>query len=127
MLICTPVVVYRLILRVMMMMNKMFQDMDGEDLKECRSLNIMLFNYTSVMVYSLLFFMRVDYVKNIALMLGFAPKPIVFNGYGQIKRSYEQTVTMGFKMRSEQELRKMRIDWDVKSSSLHLSLALLDI
>ena len=51
----------------------------------------------------------------------------VFNGYGQIKQSYEQTVTMGFKMQSEQGLRKMRIDWDVKSSSLRPSLALLDI
>ena len=98
-----------------------------EVLKEFHCLNIMLFNYTSMMVYSLLFFMQVDYVKNIVLMLGFALNPIVFNGYGQIKQSYEQTVTMGFKMQSEQGLRKMHIDWDVKSSSLRPSLALLDI
>src|SRR5437773_430211 len=100
--------------RRMIVMRKMLQDMDGEVLKEFHCLNIMLFNYTSVMVYSLLFFMQVDYVKNIVLMLGFALNPIVFNGYGQIKQSYEQTITMGFKMRSERGLRKMRIDWDVK-------------
>src|SRR5437667_5098742 len=58
-----------------------------EVLKEFHCLNIMLFNYTSVMVYSLLFFMHVDYVKNIVLMLGFALNPIVFNEYGQIKQS----------------------------------------
>src|SRR5438046_9738709 len=65
----------------------MFQDMDGEVLKVFHCLNIMLFNYTSVMVYSLLFFMQVDYVKNIVLMLGFALNPIVFNGYGKSSKA----------------------------------------
>src|SRR5437773_12217328 len=83
--------------RRMIVMCKMLQDMDREVLKEFHCLNIMLFNYTSMMVYSLLFFMQVDYVKNIVLMLGFVLNPIVFNGYGQIKQSYKQTVTMGFK------------------------------
>ena len=88
----------------------MLQDMDEEDLKECHSLNIMLFNYRSVMIYFLLFSMQVGYVKNIALMLGFVLNPIVFNEYEHINQSYGLNVTMTFKMQLEQMLRKMRRD-----------------
>src|SRR5438046_10413826 len=102
MLMCTPVAVNRLIRRARMMRNKMRRDMDEEVQKEFHCLNITLFNYTSMMVYSLHFFMQVDYVKNIALMLGFVPNPIAFNGYGQIKQSCELTVTLGFQIESEQ-------------------------
>ena len=76
----------------------MLQDMDEEDLKECHSLNIMLFNYRSAMIYSLLFSTQVDYIKNNALMLGFVLNPIVFIGYEHIKQIYELNATMNFKM-----------------------------
>jgi hypothetical protein len=101
--------------------------MDEEDLKEYHSLNIMLFNCRIVMVYSLLFSMQVDYVKNTVSMPGFVLNPIVFNGYEQINQSYGLNVIMDFMMQLERELRKMHRDWDVKSSSLHPSLARLDI
>jgi len=101
--------------------------MDEEDLKECHNPNIMLFNYRSVMVYSLLFSTQVDYVKNTALMLGSVLNPIVFNGYEHINQSYGLNATMDFKIQLEQGLRKTHRDWGVKSFSLHLSLALLDI
>src|SRR5437762_1378116 len=101
--------------------------MDGEDLQECHSLNTMLLNCRSVVVYSLLFSMQVDYVKNTALMLGSVLNPIVFNGYEHINQSYGLNATMDFKIQLEQGLRKMHRDWGVKSFSLHLSPALLDI
>ena len=111
----------------MIMMCKMLQDMDEEDLKECHSLNIILFNCRIVMIYSLLFFMQSDYVKNIISTLEFVLNSIVFNEYEQINQYYELNVIMNFKMQLEQGLRKMHRDWAVKSSFLHPSPALLDI
>ena len=75
--------------------------MEEEDLKECHSPNNILFNYKSVMIYSLLFSMPIDYVKNSVLMLGSMLNPIVFNEYERIKHNYELNITMDFKMQLE--------------------------
>ena len=101
--------------------------MDEEDPRGFHSLNIMLFNCKSVMGYSLLFFMPVDYVKNTVLMLGSVLKLIASILHVLIKLNYVPIVTMDFKMQLEQGLRKMHRDWGVKSFSLHPSLVLLDI
>src|SRR6266496_6167661 len=114
--IYTPVVEHMLILRVMMIC-MMLKDMDGEDPRGFRNLNIMLLNCTSVVGYSLLFFTQVDYVKNTVLMLGFVLNPIIFNGYRHINQSYGLNATMDCKMQLEQGLRKMHRDWGIKSSS----------
>src|SRR5947207_6268736 len=130
MLIYMPVVEHALIPNprmIMIMICKILQDMDEEDLKEYHSLNTMLFNYRSVMVYSLLFSTQVDYVKYTVLMLGFVLNPIVFNGYEQINQCWGLNAIMDFEMQLEQGLRKMYKDWDVKSSSLHPCPVLLDI
>src|SRR6266496_2193195 len=128
MTIYTPVVEHALIPNPRMMtICRMLQDMDEEVLKECHSPNITLFNCRIVVVYSLLFSMQGDYVKNTVSTLGFVLNPIVFNGYEQINQCYGLNVTMDFKMQLEQGLWKMHRDWGVKSSSLHPSLALLDI
>src|SRR5947207_14763338 len=93
------IVVYTLIsnLRIIMMC-KMLQNMNEEDLKECHSLNIILFNYRNMMIYSLLFFMQIDYAKNIVSMLVFVLNSIIFNEYERIKQSYDLNVIMNFKM-----------------------------
>ena len=62
--------------------------MDEEDPKEYHSLNITLFNCRIAVMYSLLFSMQVDYVKNTVSMPGFVLNPIVFNGYELISRCY---------------------------------------
>src|SRR5579859_1926949 len=78
---------------------KTLRGMDGEDLRECHNLNIMLSNCRTVTVCSPLFSTRVGCVKNTASMVGFVLNPIVFNGHGLINQSYAQNVTMGFRMR----------------------------
>src|SRR5205814_735696 len=118
-------VIHTLILRVMMMW-KMLRDMDGEDLQECHSLNTMLMNCRSVVVYSLLSFMLVDYVKSSVLMLGSVLKLIVSILHVLIKLNYVLIATMDFKMQLEQGLRMIPRDWAVESFSLHPSLAPLD-
>ena len=120
-----PVVVHILILRVMMMW-KMLRDMDGEDLQECHSLNTMLSNCRNMVVYSLLSFMPVDYVKSSVLMLGSVLKLIVSSLHVLIKLNYVLIATMDFKMQLEQGLRMIPRDWAVESFSLHPSLAPLD-
>src|SRR5947207_810263 len=128
MTIYMPIVEHALIPNSRMMtICRMLQDMNEEILKECHNPNIMLFNCRIVMMYSLLFSMQGDYVKNIVSTLGFVLNPIVFNEYEQINQCYELNVIMNFKMQLEQGLRKMHRDWGVKSFSLHSSLALLDI
>ena len=62
--------------------------MDGEDLQECHSLNTMLMNYRSVVVYSLLSFTPVDYVKSSVLMLRSVLKLIVSILHALIKLNY---------------------------------------
>src|SRR5947207_11547280 len=111
MTIYTPIVEYALILNSRMMtICRMLQDMNEEVLKECHSLNIMLFNCRIVMMYSLLFFMQGDYVKNIMSTLEFVLNSIVFNEYEQINQCYGLNVIMNFKMQLEQRLRKMHRD-----------------
>ena len=83
---------------IMMMICKMLQDMNEEILKECHNLNIILFNYKIMMIYSLLFFMQDDYIKNIISTLGFVLNSIVFNEYEQINQCYGLNVIMNFKM-----------------------------
>ena len=94
------IVVYILISNLMMIMiYKMLQDMNEKNLKECHNLNIIFFNYRNVMIYSFLFFMQIDYVKNIILMLEFMLNSIVFIEYEYIKQIYELNIIMNFKMR----------------------------
>jgi len=76
----------------------MLQDMNEKNLKECHNLNIIFFNYRNVMIYSFLFFMQIDYVKNIILMLEFMLNSIVFIEYEYIKQIYELNIIMNFKM-----------------------------
>src|SRR5436190_21811345 len=123
--ICMPVVVHTLILRAMTMW-KMLRDMDGEDLQECHSLNTMLMNYRSVVVYSLLSFTPVDYVKSSVLMLGSVLKLIVSILHALIKLNYVLIATMDFKMQLEQGLSTIHKDWAAESFFLHSSLAPLD-
>src|SRR6266496_6382655 len=93
------IVVYILISNLMMIMiYKMLQDMNEKNLKECHNLNIIFFNYRNVMIYSFLFFMQIDYVKNIILMLEFMLNSIVFIEYEYIKQIYELNIIMNFKM-----------------------------
>src|SRR5579859_919704 len=99
---------------------------DQEVPQECRKLNTMLFNFRIERGYSCPSFIRVGYVKNILLMLGSALNPIVSIGPGLIKQSYEQIVTMGFKMQWELGWSKMHTDWVVKSSYFHPSPVLHD-
>ena len=73
--------------------------MNEKNLKECHNLNIIFFNYRNVMIYSFLFFMQIDYVKNIILMLEFMLNLIVFIEYEYIKQIYELNIIMNFKMR----------------------------
>src|SRR5436190_1641561 len=86
----------------MIMIYKMLQDMNEKDLKEYSNLNIILFNYRNMMIYSLLFFMQIDYIKNTILMLGFVLNSIVFNEYEYIKQTYELNDIMNFKMQLKQ-------------------------
>ena len=81
-----------------MMIYKIFQDINEKILKEYYNFNIILFNCKIMMIYSLLFFMQIDYIKNIALMLGFVLNSIVFNEYEYINQSYELNATMNCKM-----------------------------
>ena len=111
----------------MIMIYKIFQDMNKKDLKECHNLNIILFNCKIAMIYSPLFFTQIDYIKNTILMLGFILNSIVFNEYEQINQCYELNVIMNFMMQLKRGLRKMHRDWDIKSSSLHSFLISLDI
>ncbi len=83
---------------MMIMIYKMLQDMNEKNLKECHNLNIIFFNYRNVMIYSFLFFMQIDYVKNIILMLEFMLNSIVFIEYEYIKQIYELNIIMNFKM-----------------------------
>src|SRR5438876_10358084 len=83
---------------IMTMICKILQDMNEENLKEYHNLNIILFNYRNVMIYSLLFSMQINYVKNIISMLRFILNPIVFNEYEQINQCYELNAIMNFEM-----------------------------
>src|SRR5437762_12931717 len=105
MTIYTPVVEHALIPNSRMMtICRMLQDMNEKILKECHSPNIILFNCRIVMIYSLLFFMQSDYVKNIVSMLEFVLNSIIFNEYEQINQCYELNVIMNFKMQLKQGL-----------------------
>src|SRR5947207_12546360 len=95
---------------IMMTICRMLQDMNKKVLKEYHSLNITLFNCRIVVIYSLLFSMQSDYVKNTVSTLEFVLNSIVFNRYEQINQCYELNVTMNFKMQLEQGLRKMHRD-----------------
>ena len=77
--------------------------------------------------YFLLSSMPGDYFKNPVSMLGSVLKPIVSIMHVLIKLNCMPTVTMDSKMQLEQGSRRMRRDWVVESSSLQLSLPLLDI
>src|SRR5947207_5442828 len=111
MTIYTPIVEHALIPNPRMMtICRMFQDMNEKVLKECHSPNIMLFNCRIVVIYSLLFFMQSDYVKNTVSTLGFVLNSIVFNEYEQINQCYELNVTMNFKMQLEQGMISMQRD-----------------
>src|SRR6266516_1534535 len=112
--ICMPVVVHTLILRVTMMW-KMLRDMDGEDLQECHSLNTMLMNCRSVVIYFLFSFTLVDYVKSSVLMLGSVSKLIISILHVLIKLNYMLIATMDFKMQLEQGLRMIHKDWAAES------------
>ncbi len=105
----------------------MLQDMNEKNSRGFHSLNIMLLSCTSMIIYSLLFFTPVDYVKSSVLMLGSVLKLIVFILHVLIKLNYMSTTTMHFKMQLEQGLRKMHRDWGVKSFSIHSFPAFLDI
>src|SRR5947207_15877386 len=99
--IYTPVIEHALIsnpIMIMIMICKILQDMNEKDLKEYHNLNIILFNYKSIMIYSLFFFMQIDYIKNIILMLRFILNSIVFNGYEQINQCYVLNIIMNFEM-----------------------------
>ena len=52
-----------------------------KNLKEYHNLNIILFNYKIAIIYSLFFFMQIDYIKNIILILEFMLNLIIFNEY----------------------------------------------
>src|SRR6266496_4609756 len=104
----------------------MLQDMDREDLQECHSLNTMLMNCRSVVVYSLLSFL-VDYVKSSVLMLGSVLNLIISILHVLIKLNYMLIAIMDFKMQLEQRLRMIPRDWAVESFFLHPSLTPLDI
>ena len=69
---------------MIIMIYKIFQDMNKKDLKEYYNLNIILFNYKSIMIYFFLFFMQIDYIKNIILILEFILNSIIFNKYEYI-------------------------------------------
>src|SRR5947207_13633780 len=97
--IYTPVIEHALIPNprmIMIMICKILQDMNEENLKEYHNLNIMLFNYRNVMIYSLFFSTQVDYVKNIMLMLRFVLNPIVFIEYEQINKCCGLNVIIKF-------------------------------
>src|SRR5437016_14643314 len=104
----------------------MWKIMDGEDLQECYGLNTMLLNCRSVVVYSLLSFTPVDYVKSSVLMLGSVLKPIISILHVLIKLNYVLIAIMDFKMQLEQGLRTIPRDWAVESFFLHPSPAPLD-
>src|SRR5947207_15292860 len=84
-------------LRIMMIC-KMLQDMNKKILKEYYNLNIILFNCRIMMIYSFLFFMQNDYIKNIISIFKFILNSIVFNEYEQINQCYELNNIMNFKM-----------------------------
>ena len=82
----------------MMMIYKMLQDINEKILKEYYNSNIILFNYRIIMIYSLLFFMQINYIKNIISILGFILNSIVFNEYECIKQSYKLNIIINFEM-----------------------------
>ena len=59
--------------------------MNKKNLKEYYNLNIILFNYRNIIIYFLLFFIQIDYIKNIILILEFILNSIIFNEYEYIK------------------------------------------
>src|SRR5947207_15008075 len=101
------IIIYILISNLkMIIIYKILQDMNKKNLKEYHNLNIILFNYKNVMIYSLFFFMQVDYIKNIILMLRFVLNSIVFIEYEQINQCCELNIIINFEMQLKQELRK---------------------
>ena len=72
--------------------------MNEKNLKEYHNLNITFFNYKIMMIYSLLFFMQSDYIKNIISTLEFMLNSIIFNEYEQINQCYELNVIINFKI-----------------------------
>src|SRR5437762_4119943 len=81
-----------------MMIYKIFQDMNEKILKEYHNLNIIFFNCRIMMIYFLLFFMQDDYIKNIILIFEFILNSIIFNEYEQINQCYELNIIINFKM-----------------------------
>ena len=65
----------------MIIICKILQDMNEKILKECYNLNITFFNYRIMIIYSLLFFIQDDYIKNIISTLEFMLNSIIFNEY----------------------------------------------
>src|SRR5947207_1775905 len=93
------IVIYILISNLkMIMICKILQNMNEKNLKEYHNLNIILFNYRNMIIYSLLFFMQIDYIKNTTLMLEFILNSIIFNEYECIKQNYELNIIINFKI-----------------------------
>src|SRR5271169_2000548 len=109
-----------------MMMKRMLRDMGGGAQQGCHSLNTTLFSCSIAMAYSLLFSTPVVCVKNFVSMPGSVLKLIISILHALIRLNYALIVTMDCRTQSEQGSRRMHSDWAVKSSFLHLSLALLD-
>ena len=82
----------------MIIIYKIFQDINKENLKEYYNFNIIFFNYRNIMIYSLLFSMQIDYIKNIILIFEFILNLIIFNRYKYIKQNYELNNIINFKI-----------------------------